>query len=169
MNLIEKRERYKKYEVERQAKWNAFSDGKKVLIEQRVKQERDEWNRHYDLEALSVYKAMRFKYKLRTKYNLRTVRSIINAVESGKIVIEDSDFPYGNYKAFKESVNVIDYDDDNFGQKPNVPWCYMTMKEYLQWIESGHSSYSINFNPQSRGYSSYEAWKAAVLAGDLDN
>ena len=58
---------------------------------------------------------MRFKYKLRTKYNLRTVRSIINAVESGKIVIEDSDFPYGSYKAFKESVNVIDYDDDNFG------------------------------------------------------
>jgi len=162
-------EMHKQQKAREQAEWNALSDEEKARRQQHAKDAMDEWNRRHDLDAEQVYRELRRKYKLRTKHNLRTVRAIIDAVESDKIAIEDSDFPYGSYKAFKKSVDVIDYDDDNFGQKPNTPWCYMTMKEYLQWIESGHPGYSINFNPQARGYSSYEAWKAAVLAGDLDD
>lgn len=166
MKLSEMHERQKARE---KAEWNALPEEEKIRRQQRAKAEMEEWHRHHDLKAAQAYRELRHKYKLRTKHNLRTVRSIIDAVESGKIVIEDSDFPYGSYRAFKESVDVIDYDDDNFGRKPNKPWCYMSTREYLEWFESGHLGWEVNFNPQSRGYSSYEAWKAAVLAGDLDD
>jgi len=162
-------EMHKQQKAREQAEWDALSDEEKARRIQCAKNAMDEWNRHHDSEASCAYMKLRHKYKLRTKYGLRTVRSIIDAVDSGKLVIDDTDFPYGSYEAFKSSVDTIDYDNDDCGQAPKHPWCYMSIREYLQWIESGHPGYSINFNPQARGYSSYEAWKAAVLSGDLDD
>lgn len=162
-------EMHKRQKAREQAEWDALSDEEKARRQQSVKDATEEWKRHHDSKAEQAYRELRYKYKLRTKHNLRTVRAIIDAVESGKIVIEDSDFPYGSYKAFKDSVDVIDYDNDDYGQAPKSPWCYMSIREYLEWLESGHQGWEVNFNPQSRGYSSYEAWKAAVLAGELDD
>lgn len=160
-------EMHKQQKTRKQAEWDALSDEEKARRQQDIKDATEEWKRHHDLNAEHAYSALRYKYKLRTKYNLRTVRAIIDAVDSGKIVIEDSDFPYGSYKAFKESVDVIDYDGDDFGTKELPAQLKMTAREYLEWYESGHLGWSVD-NVYA-GYSSYEAWKAAILAGELDD
>jgi len=161
------KERYEKQKAREKAEWDALSEEEKARREQDVKAAIDEWNRHHDLAAEQAYHELRYKYKLRTKHNLRTVRAIIDAVESGKIIIEDSDFPYGSYKAFKESVDTIDYDGDDFGTKELPAPANMTAREFLAWYEAGSPGWSVNFH--NGGYSSYEAWKAAVLAGELDD
>lgn len=160
-------EMHKQQKAREQAEWDALSDEERARRQQSVKDATEEWNRHHDFKAEQAYCELRYKYKLRTKHNLRTVRAIIDAVESGKITIEDSDFPYGSYKAFKESVDVIDYDGDDFGTKELPAHLKMTAREYLEWYESGHLGWSVD-NVYA-GYSSYEAWKAAILAGELDD
>lgn len=162
-------EMHKQQKAMEQAEWNALSDEEKARRQQGAKDAMNEWEQHHDSEASRAYMNLRHKYKLRTRYGLRTVRSIIDAVDSGKLIIDDADFPYGSYEAFKSSVDTIDYDNDDYGRAPKWPWCYMSIREYLEWLESGHQGWEVNFSPQSRGYSSYEAWKAAVLAGELDD
>lgn len=161
------KERYEKQKAREQAEWDALSEEEKAERKRNIEFATQEWLAHHDFKLIDAYYNLRRKYKLRTKYNLRTVKSIVEAVESGRIVIDDADFPGGSYTAFKESLSTTDYDNDDFGTRELPAHLKMTAREYLEWYESGHLGWSVD-NVYA-GYSSYEAWKAAILAGELDD